>query len=263
MNSKNKKLIAKFLFWKYLPKTFRAQIQCSLYSNKKILYAFKGNHFITRYKKDTIVKTIENPYGFNYYDSLFFDGYTPQKDDVIIDAGGFDGHVGSLLALLVGSKGMVYSFEPDTNNQNKILDNKTLNNLKNLEIIDQGLWSTNTELKFYSNGSVGSSVFYDPGESKEIKIKVTSIDNFVKEKGLVKIDFIKMNIEGSEIEAIKGAFDTLSKFKPKIAVTADHTVNGVQTYNEIIRLLTNANYSTRLKRVGTGAIVVIAEPPIT
>ncbi len=201
MNQKNKKLIAKFLFWKYLPKTLRAWIQCWFYSDKKILYAFKVNHFITRYKKDTIVKTIENPYGFTYYDSLFFDGYTPQKDDVIIDAGGFDGHVGSLMAILVGSKGIVYSFEPDSNNQKKILDNKTLNNLKNLELINRGLWSTDTELKFYSNGSVASSVFYDPGESKEIKIKVTTIDNFVKEKGLVKIE--KINLVTGVVVSVK------------------------------------------------------------
>jgi FkbM family methyltransferase len=135
-----------------------------------------------------------------------------------------------------------------------------LNKLNNLKLINQGLWSTKTELKFFSNSSVASSIFYDPGESVETKIKVISIDDFVKEQGLVKVDFIKMNIEGSEIEAIKGAAYTLATFRPKLAVTADHMVNGKQTYYEVMRLLANSNYHTRLKRIGKGAIVVIAEP---
>lgn len=260
MASNIKKLAATFLLWNYLPKRFRASIQCKMYSSKILKYGFKGDHFTTTYKNDNVVKTIENPFGFNYFDALFFDGYTPKKDDVVLDAGGFDGHVATLMATMVGSEGKVFSFEPDTNNQQKIMANKLLNGLNNVELVKKGLWSSNTELRFYSNGTVASSIFFDPGTSKETIIKVTSIDHFAKEKELPKIDFIKMNIEGSEIEAIKGSFDTLKRFKPKIAVTADHTVDGIQTYPEIIRLLTGANYNTRLKRVGKGAIVVIAEP---
>lgn len=260
MSSKLKKVISKFLFWKYIPHNFRARVQCIIYSNKLMTYTFKKDHFITKYRTGISVKTVENPYSFNLYDALFFDGYTPKKDDVIIDAGGFDGHIGALMAIQVGSKGRVYSFEPDSDNLKKCLKNKTLNNLDNLHFIEQGLWSSNTELKFFSNASVASSVFYEPGESTEIKIKVTSIDHFVKENNLLKVDFIKMNIEGSEIEAVKGAFETLINLKPSIVVAADHTVDGAQTYNEVIRLLKNANYNTRLKRVGKGAIVVIAEP---
>lgn len=255
-----KKLVSKIILWEYFPKNIKAYIQCSIYSNQIIKYRFKNGEFITRFRNNGIVKTIDNPFSFNLYNALFFDGYIPRNGDFVIDAGGFDGHIGSLMAFLVGEKGMVYSFEPDNDNYKKCVETKSLNKIENLALINEGLWNSNTVLKFYSNAGVTSSALYDPGNSKATKIKVCSIDDFVNEYKLVKVDFIKMNIEGSEIEAIKGAVNTLSKFRPKIVVAADHFINGIQTYSEIISLLKNAGYNTRLKRVGKGAIVVIGSP---
>ena len=58
-------------------------------------------------------------------------------------------------------------------------------------------------------------------ETGDIQIQVTSIDEFSSEKN-IKIDLIKMDIEGSEIEALLGARQTIRKFKPRLQICSYH-----------------------------------------
>jgi hypothetical protein len=55
-----------------------------------------------------------------------------------------------------------------------------------------------------------------------VQVPLTTIDKQVAELGLARVDFIKMDIEGAESNALAGARDTISRFKPRMAITAEH-----------------------------------------
>lgn len=84
---------------------------------------------------------------------------------------------------------------------------------------------------------------------EKIKVKLTTLDKFVEENNIKKIDFIKIDAEGSEREIIKGAKLIIKKFKPKIAVSAYHLPDDKKVIPELI-LSINKDYKYRLVSKG-------------
>ena len=69
-----------------------------------------------------------------------------------------------------------------------------------------------------------------------------SIDSELGMIGISKVNFLKMDIEGSELEAIKGAEETLKNNYIHLAIASYHIINGQASFNELERLLTTFNY---------------------
>jgi FkbM family methyltransferase len=142
--------------------------------------------------------------------------------DVIIDGGTFGGQEAMLFAKKA-PKGKVYTFDPWGGEQ--ISDRVNFDLQRNLEIVQKALWNKSANLYFNANpiGMHAAGAFVSETQDGDLPcIKGISIDDFVKEKKLPEINFIKMDIEGSEVEAIKGASETISKFKPKLAICVYH-----------------------------------------
>lgn len=114
----------------------------------------------------------------------------------------------------------VYSFEPSKFTFKIQLNNIELNHIKNIDVINYGLSSVegNGDLRINKFNNGGNSLENLGAEvSSEIeKVKLTTLDSFFIDKCLDQIDLIKIDIEGHEIEAIKGGCNLLSKFKPLI-----------------------------------------------
>ena len=147
-----------------------------------------------------------------------------ESGDFVIDAGGYFGDTALYFANLTGKNGKVYSFEFIEDNLKIFNKNIELNPEFQdiIEIIKKPLYSeSNKEISFSTDGS-SSRVSEGIGC---IKYNTISIDDFVFNNNIKKIDFIKMDIEGAEIEALKGAEKTISKFRPKLAISLYHTIN--------------------------------------
>jgi trehalose-6-phosphate synthase len=76
-------------------------------------------------------------------------------------------------------------------------------------------------------------------------VKTVSIDDFVK-KNNIAVDFIKMDIEGSEIAALKGAKETIKKYKPKLAICIYHKLTDFYYIPKFIQSL-NKHYKFYLE----------------
>jgi hypothetical protein len=88
------------------------------------------------------------------------------------------------------------------------------------------------------------------------RVPVTTVDGTVRALGLERLDFVKMDIEGSEVAALRGAAETLRRFRPRLLVET-HTVNGVATTEAVVESLKSHGYRTRVEVRG-GAPVVLA-----
>ncbi len=163
--------------------------------------------------------------------------YRLRKDDIIVDAGAYNGLFTVYAALKVGQNGHVYAFEPDPYSAHILSRNIHLNHLSNVTVIKKGLFSKKSHVKFDVQG-VGSRLqIYNRNIPTINYIEVDSLDNVLADLKIKKINFIKMDIECAEIEALKGCKRTI-KYNHNIhlAIASYHIVNGKRTSYALERL---------------------------
>jgi FkbM family methyltransferase len=150
--------------------------------------------------------------------------------DYIIDGGACYGDTSLYFAKLAGSTGRVFAFEFVEENLSVYYKSLNLNPeyKYNIELIQKPLFScSGAPLQPHIYGA-GSSV--KPTETQQDNSLLSiSIDDFVANRNLKKLDFIKFDIEGTELEALKGAKETIQKFKPKLAICLYHKTEDLWT----------------------------------
>lgn len=144
-----------------------------------------------------------------------------QQNEVFIDGGCFDFETSRLFLENMKHLGLyckkIYAFEPDNKNFKRCEQKIKKLAIDNVKLINAGMWSTNTSLHFSEEGTGSSHI--SKGEAEKFRtISVISLDQYVTEK----ITFIKMDIEGAETEALKGAEYILKRDKPKLAICLYH-----------------------------------------
>lgn len=143
--------------------------------------------------------------------------WEPFLDGVYIDGGAYDGDtIEEIVRWTKGDFKQIYSFEPQANLFKSIDENIKCKYGERLKLFNRGLWSSETRLSFADGDDIVSGSITD-SPSKSI-ITTCKIDDVVDEK----VSFIKMDIEGAEIEALKGAEKTIKRDRPCMAVCIYH-----------------------------------------
>lgn len=135
-------------------------------------------------------------------------------DEVYVDGGTFDGDSIRLFMNRVGGKfDRIIGFEPDPATFRRLRDNFA--DEPRVEPINAGLHARAGTLKFDDAGTRGSIL----SDSGTISVPVMGLDELLKGD---RVSYIKMNIEGAEIDALEGARQAIKKWSPKLAVSAYH-----------------------------------------
>jgi FkbM family methyltransferase len=160
-----------------------------------------------------------------------------QYNDVILDCGACFGETALFFANEVGPNGKVYSFEFIKSNIEIFKKNISLNPelAKRISLIEQPVWENSGYRLFYTDNGPASKVGFEKFEGAENQTMTISIDEMVMKHALGRIDFIKMDIEGAELSALKGAVETLKKFKPKLAISVYHNPGDFKKIPEFIK----------------------------
>lgn len=140
-----------------------------------------------------------------------------KKGDTVLDVGANFGYFSLMCAKLVGENGHVISSEPTAYFRTKFKKNLKQNNSKNIELLSFGFSDKVCELDIQIDASTASMHMpeNDPYIKKET-IKLNTLDDFVKDRSINRLDFIKVDIDGHEPLFLKGAEQTIKKFKPDI-----------------------------------------------
>jgi len=179
-------------------------------------------------------KISSNPQGLSALNVKHEKQYFPSflgigENEVIIDCGAYDGDYSLAFTELIKPK-FIYAFECDPENLEKL--EKNTSHLDNIHIINKGCWSEKTTLAFSNYGTMASKI----EDNGLIKIEADSIDNIVQDNAAT---LIKMDVEGAELEALKGAKDTISKYAPKLAISVYHLKEDLISIPKYILSLNN------------------------
>lgn len=169
-------------------------------------------------------------------------GYTVERDvkqgDTVVDAGAFPGEF-TIYAAKKCSPAKVLALEPDPENARQLRKNLELNNVDNVEVIEKGLWSEQGEIGFDSRAKEDSCIDLE----SENTIPVTTLDRLKDRYGA--IDYVKMDVEEAELEALKGGTQLIQIHAPFFSIASYHRINGVLSHKLMEGFLSSYNYNVR------------------
>ena len=171
---------------------------------------------------------------------------------IVIDVGAHAGQFAKLFSRLA-PRGHVYAFEPGRYARSILQPMLRLRALGNVTVIAAGLSDQPGEATLslpikrsgslgFGLGNLGQSDAARP-QQREI-VPITTLDRFVAEAGLQRMDFIKADIEGWEVRLLAGASDCLTRFRPALLLelSAEHLARAGNRPDEAFALLLPLGY---------------------
>ncbi len=172
--------------------------------------------------------------------------------DVVYDIGANVGFFTILAAKLVGSSGKVYAFEPAPENVAIVRRNLKQNNFSHVTVIEKAVFSSTGTAELllakYAGGHTLATVGTPPDLDGSLAVQLVSIDYLVDRQEIEPPKFVKIDVEGAEIEVLKGMSQTISQFKPTIIYEVDDETKEalLAKKREIELFLENLNYKITL-----------------
>ncbi|MDD6055242.1 MAG: FkbM family methyltransferase [Helicobacteraceae bacterium] len=167
----------------------------------------------------------------------------------IIDVGGFIGD--SALILSKYTNKSVYSFEAVSDNYEMLLKTIELNNAQNIVPLKNALGAECGSVEIAINGG-GSSIDNNAKNAEIERVSVITLDSFVKEHNL-EVGFIKVDIEGYEMEFLKGALETIKTQKPAMLLSIYHKASDFFEIKPFLESL-NLGYKFKICKLTDGQI---------
>lgn len=172
-----------------------------------------------------------------------------KTDFVVLDIGTNIGSTLLQFANLVGENGKAYGFEPDPFNYKNCVQNIELNPFKNVSVSNIGLGNENGEFSLVVDTPTnrgGNRIQLENVSGKEsVKIKVQRLDDWVLASNLKKINLMKIDVEGFEMNVLKGCTQVLKMHHPVLFIELDNeNLKKVSSSaKELIEFIQLHNYS--------------------
>jgi len=141
--------------------------------------------------------------------------------DIVIDAGACFGDTALAFAASAGADGRVFAFDIMPGHLEVIRANLASNPLlaRRIEAVEAALSERSDEMLYIHGDGPGAYVNDNPSQQA---VTVTTIDELAAQHKLPRIDFIKMDIEGAEGAALRGAEQSIKRWRPKLAISLYH-----------------------------------------
>lgn len=184
----------------------------------------------------------------------YYRTYVPNPGDVIYDIGGELGLESGQFSLLAGNTGAVHVFECMPEH---------INTLKNIQLEfpqmtlhEVACWDQNTTLEFRIGNTPGSGTAVENvkgqhGQSlankdvDSIEVRARKLDDIWRENGCHQVNFLKMDIEGAEYEALDGAKDMLHSTS-NVAIASYHIRDDIPTAGKVAEILVKSGFKIRV-----------------
>jgi FkbM family methyltransferase len=250
MCAKLNQVLSRFIPEGALKETFKS-CYYSVYYNRK---HFKENNFRVYYRDGHFEYSFDEGVRFSSYENMadelkrslkgYLAKYSLKPDDTVIDCGAYIGEFTLYAAAAIGPSGRVIAFEPDAGIYGRLLANIELNGFKNVTTVNKGLWSEDGILKFTGDSVKGYSFMFNGDDPGAVDVPVVTLDSELARLKIGRINFIKADVEGAEIELIKGASGTFSNGRVIAAIASYHKIDGKKSYFELEETLARIGYNS-------------------
>jgi FkbM family methyltransferase len=174
-----------------------------------------------------------------------------QPGQTVIDLGGYSGLTAIAFSKAVGATGRVIVVEPDPLNYATCVENlvshRDTNRLDNITLVSAAVMGTAGALSFSSEGSMGSSATGIVGNCRGnvVQVQGITLSDLAVQYNLSNVAFVKMDIEGAELDVVTKSGDFLRHYKPRMVVEPHH-IYGVLPDKQIVELLTGYGFTCEL-----------------
>lgn len=147
-----------------------------------------------------------------------------------VDVGANEGLFTLLASAVVGSSGAVHAFEPSPRERSRLESNIELNGLTNVHVHPVALGSEQqigslrvSNQEHPGQSTLGGFSYRETAEVYSVEVPVETLDHVVESERIDRIDLIKIDVEGSETAVLRGARESVRRFRPMIIVEAQET----------------------------------------
>ena len=171
-----------------------------------------------------------------------------KSGDVFYDIGANVGFFSIIAARLVGDTGKIYAFEPGRENAQSIRHNARLNNFSQIEVIEKAVSHRSGEgqllLAEYSGGHALATADAPPDLAGEVTVDLVSIDDLIAQNKIEPPNFVKVDVEGAELDVLQGMRETIKTHQPTIIYEVDDgdRAGYERKYNELANFFESLNY---------------------
>lgn len=190
---------------------------------------FEKNCFLDMLEKGYLTQKVDFVQKVNVAESYCYNDICVENGDIVVDAGASSPNHKDCATVFFANKtsNSVYAFEPITSLYRDIVTYS--DKVANIVPYNVALGHKSGIVKFLSIGA-GSKVVY--GEDiNALEVKMSTLDETINGR----IDFIKMDIEGAELDALKGAENCIKTYKPKLSICIYHKPEDIYTIPEYIK----------------------------
>jgi FkbM family methyltransferase len=229
--------------WQRLPTGLRDRLRVALYNRRCAPARFSLRDGVYRASvQGEELRTWDHPFELAEGLRRYLLRQTPAAGQVIVDAGAFHGLYTLWFAARVGPEGRVVAVEPDAENRIGLRRNLALNPGLRVDVVEEPLWNAAVEVGFFPQGNVASSFFWSPAGQAAEPRRTTTLDAIVEKLSLPRLDFVKMDVEGAEVHALRGAEESIRRFQPGFAIASYHHVYGGPTFPIVEAFFRDAGY---------------------
>jgi FkbM family methyltransferase len=181
--------------------------------------------------------------------------FIPEEGDTVVDIGAHIGHYTLLSSMRVGPIGKVVSIEAHLGNFDMLNRNVKLNHLNNVVTLNYAVFSKKTRINLYlpaqeSDFTIYNTVMTDRGGKageKFVEVDANTLDNLLLQNGInaEDVNWVKIDVEGAELEVLRGATNVLSKSE-NISLLIE--VHGSHLYAPIKEFIHDFNFMVEFEK---------------
>jgi FkbM family methyltransferase len=185
--------------------------------------------------------------------------FHPLEGDIVVDVGAHIGKYTIIASKRVGTTGKVIAIEAHPGNYEILNSNIKLNRLTNVISLNYAVYSKETIIKLFLPDEKSNHTIYNTliqtrakDEEKFVEVNADTLDNLLQRNGIsnAEVNWLKIDVEGAELEVLKGAQAIISNSKRIALLIEVHNIEqGKNLYMPIMDLLQKYNFKIEFEKI--------------